>query len=289
MSVEEIIERILSSRKDVTRNTILRLINKKIQESKGFLTLEGAARAVAAEFGLEITGIPLMKGTSIRNLVSGLSDVTIVGRILHVNPTRTFVKSNGEEGKMRSLYITDGTSMLRVVVWGDLVNDLDFEVIGKIVRFSHGYVREGYDGKLEFNIGSKGKVEISPRGISEDDFPPLERFFKKIGRIESETKVNIFGLVVNVFPVNTFIRKDKSSGKVRRIEVGDRTGKVTVVLWNNKVDELAGVETGKYLEVLGAKVRKDINGRVELHVDGSVDAALLPTLPPDLRNVFLYA
>ena len=106
MSVEEIIERILSSRKDVTRNTILRLINKKIQESKGFLTLEGAARAVAAEFGLEIAGIPLMKGTSICNLVSGLSDVTIVGRILHVNPTRTFVKSNGEEGKMRSLYIT---------------------------------------------------------------------------------------------------------------------------------------------------------------------------------------
>ena len=117
----------------------------------------------------------------------------------------------------------------------------------------------------------------------------LERFFKKIGRIGSETKVNIFGLVVNVFPVNTFVRKDKSSGKVRRVEVGDRTGKVTVVLWNNKVDELAGVETGKYLEILGAKVRKDINGRVELHVDGSVDAALLPTLPPDLRNVFLYA
>ncbi|RLI12941.1 hypothetical protein DRO35_01675 [Candidatus Bathyarchaeota archaeon] len=288
MSVEEIIKRILSSCKDVTRDMILHLINKKIQESKGFLTLESAARAVAAEFGLEITGIPLMKGTSIRNLVSGLNDVTIVGRVLHVNPIRTFIKSNGEEGEMRSLHIADGTGMLRVVVWGDLAKDLDFKVIGKIVRFSHGYVREGYGGNLELNIGSKGKVKISPQDISEDNIPSFNKFFKKINQIESETRVNIFGRIMNVFPVKTFVREDKSSGKMRKLEVRDETGKVTVILWNNKVDELADAETGKYLGILGAKVRKDINGRVELHIDRSVDATLL-SAPPDLKNLFSSA
>ncbi|HIE19327.1 TPA: hypothetical protein EYP75_06335 [Candidatus Bathyarchaeota archaeon] len=248
--------------------------------------MESAARAVAAELGLEITGVSLMKGTSICNLVSGLGDVTIVGRVLHVNPPHSFIRSDGEEGKMRSLYIADETGIMRVVIWGEKADLLgSSEMIGKIIRFSHGYVRKGYNGKLELNIGLKGNIEVSPPEIPEDEFPSINIFYKKINQItKSETRVNTFGLIVSIFPVNTFTREGNVSGKVRRLEIRDQTGRITVVLWNNKVDELADLEIGKYLEIFGAKVRKDLNGHLELHVNGSVDIAVLPNPPSDLKE-----
>ena len=291
MPVDEIIDRILSSRRELTRRMILQLIDSKIKESKGFLTVESAARAVAAELGLEITRVSLMKGTSIRNLVSGLGNVTIVGRILHVNPPRTFTRSNGEEGKMRSLYIADKTGVLRVVIWGEKAELLgSSETIGKIVRLSHGYVRKGYGGRLELNIGLKGNIEISPPDIFEEEFPSINRFYKKIKQItKPETRVNTFGRVVKISPINTFTREGGVSGKVRRIEIRDQTGRITVVLWNNKVDELGDLEIGKYLEIFGAKVRKDLNGRLELHVDGSVDVTVLSNLPSGFKEDYLKA
>ena len=291
MPVDEIIDRILSSRRELTRRIILQLIDSKIKESKGFLTVESAARAVAAELGLEITRVSLMKGTSIRNLVSGLGNVTIVGRILHVNPPRTFTRSNGEEGKMRSLYIADKTGILRVVIWGEKAELLgSSETIGKIVRFSHGYVRKGYNGRLELNIGLKGNIEVSPPDISEEEFPSINRFYKKIKQItKPETRVNTFGRVMKISPINTFTREGGVSGKVRRIEIRDQTGRITVVLWNSKVDELGDLEIGKYLEIFGAKVRKDLNGRLELHVDGSVDVTVLSNLPSGFKEDCLKA
>jgi len=291
MPVDEIIDRILSSRRELTRRMILQLIDSKIKESKGFLTVESAARAVAAELGLEITRVSLMKGTSIRNLVSGLGNVTIVGRILHVNPPRTFTRSNGEEGKMRSLYIADKTGILRVVIWGEKAELLgSSETIGKIVRFSHGYVRKGYNGRLELNIGLKGNIEVSPPDISEEEFPSINRFYKKIKQItKPETRVNTFGRVMKISPINTFTREGGVSGKVRRIEIRDQTGRITVVLWNSKVDELGDLEIGKYLEIFGAKVRKDLNDRLELHVDGSVDVTVLSNLPSGFKEDCLKA
>jgi len=281
MPVEEIINWILSSRKDLTRGTILQMIDRKIKETKGFLTPESAARAVAAELGLEIAGVSLMKGMPISDLVSGLGDVTVVGRVLHVSPLRTFIRSNSEEGKMRSLYIADKTSVLRVVLWGEKADLPGFsEMVGKIVRFSHGYVRRGYNGKMELNIGSRGKVEIAPLDVSEEEFPPVTRFFTEITQIrKSKSRVNTIGLIANVYPVTTFTREDGSTGKVRRLELKDESGRITVVLWNNKVDELINLENGKYLEIFGAKIREDMNGRLELHVDGPVDSILLDDLP----------
>ena len=286
MPIEEIIDKILSFRKELTRNEVLQMIDSKIKEAKGFLTMESAARAVAAELGLEITAVSLTKGVLISNLVSGLGDVTIVGRLLHANSSRTFTRSNGEEGKMRSLYIADKTGVLRVVLWGEKADLFDYsEMIGKIIRFSHGYVRRGYDGRLELNVGSRGKIEIAPSNIPEEEFPQINIFFKKINRItKSETRVNTRKLIVDVSPVTAFTREDGVSGKVRRVEIRDQSGRITVVLWNNKVDELVDAESGKYLELFGAKVRETLNGYLELHVNGSVDAAVLVNPPLDFKR-----
>jgi replication factor A1 len=286
MPVEEIVDRILSRRKDLTRSRVLQMIQDRIEKTRGFLTLESAARAVAAELGLEVAEVSLARGVPIRNLISGLSNATVVGRILHVNPPKFFVRPNGEEGKMRSLYIADETGVLRVVVWGEKADVFASSgIIGRIIRLSHGYVRKGYDGSLELNIGFRGEIDLSPSGISEKDFPPLDFFFRMIREIgKPGGRVNTLGIIRGISSVTEFTREDESTGKMRRLQIRDRSGGINVVLWNNKVDDLAQVEIGDCLGLFGAKVREDLNGLLELHVDGSVDSAIISPLPESLRG-----
>ena len=54
MSFEEIMRQILSSRPDLTRAEVLKMVEKKEKEAKGFLTNESAARSIAAELGVEL-------------------------------------------------------------------------------------------------------------------------------------------------------------------------------------------------------------------------------------------
>jgi len=285
MEIEEIINRILSSHGEFTRGMILRMINEKIRKAKGFLTMESAARAVAAELGLEITETSPMRYALIRDLVSGLGDVTIVGRVIYINPPRSFIKTNGEEGKMRTLYVADKTGILRVVAWGEKADLLGPSDIGRIFKFSHGYVRRGYYGRLELHIGSRGNVEAAPLGVSKEEFPSIGEFFKIVGRIEkSDRRVNTLGCIVNLFPVASFTRENGSTGKMRRIEIKDQSGRIMVVLWNDKVDDLSDIEMGKILGFFGAKVRENLNGNLELHVDRTVDSVILSFLPSELKE-----
>ncbi|MCW4020236.1 MAG: OB-fold nucleic acid binding domain-containing protein [Candidatus Bathyarchaeota archaeon] len=254
------------------------MIEEKERDAKGFLTRESAARAVAAELGVQSSEVYFERRVSIKDLVSGLGDVTVTGRVILVGRQRKFVRSDGEKGRLRRLFVVDGTGEMKVVLWNDKANMPNMEKLtDRIVRFSHGYVRRGFDGGNELNIGSRGGLEIAPPNVSEDEFPPLTSFFKKIGEITGkENSVDVLGTVERIYPVSTFKRKDGSEGKVRRLELKDDSGGITVVLWNRKADELCEIEGGRYLEILRAKVKESANGYLELHVNFSADAAVLP-------------
>ena len=81
-------------------------------------------------------------------------------------------------------------------------------------------------------------------------------------------RVNVAGTVDKVFPSTTFERQDLSSGKVMRFVLRDETGEISIVVWNEKVDELERkLAMGVVLQIVDAKVRKSMNGCFEVHVD----------------------
>jgi len=280
MSLEEILRRILSSHPDLTQEEVLTRVEQKERQAKGFLTSESAARAVAAELGVECSEVPLERGISIGHLVSGLGDVTVTGRVILVRSLQRFIRPDGSEGKVRRLSLADRTGEMKVVLWDDKAEVRAIEdLTGRIVKFSHGYVRRGFDGGLELNMGSRGNVQIAP-DFSEDEFPPLTSFLKEIGQVTGEERtVNVLGVAGRIYPVSTFKRNDGSEGKVRRLDLKDKSDEITVVLWNRKVDELAEIESGRYLEIFGGRVRESLDGTLELHVDSSTDAAILTKEP----------
>lgn len=162
MSLEEIVDRILSSRSDLNRKQVLEMIAQKKKGTGNFLTDETAARIAASELGVEIVKKPLRLKIQIRDIVSGLNDVTVTGQVVAVYPPKTFKRRDWTEGKLASLVVSDESGTLRAVLWDDKVELVEGGKIqrGQTVRISHGYVREGLDGKPELHLGDRGSLKV---------------------------------------------------------------------------------------------------------------------------------
>lgn len=305
MEFEEILRRILSARRELTRDQLLKMVEERKREARGFLTDEAAARIIASELGVELAREPLRPEIPIQSLVSGLGDVTVTGRIVQVHPTRRFARPDGTVGRVASLVLADRSGRVRVVLWDDKAELAEGLRPGQILRISHGYVREGRDGEPELHVGGRGEVQPSPPDAAEGDYPPIEEFMEQIGRVSLKLGwVNVEGRVRDIHPITEFRRENGTPGRVMRMRLSDDTGEVTVVFWDEKVDEVRGVRRGDRLQILGARVRERFDGTPELHVEGRAEVRVLPKpaeaalptqlvkiadLKPNMRDVRLIA
>jgi len=162
MKSEEIIKQILSQRIDLTREEIIERIEKNKKEAAHFLTDETAARLTASELGVKIDHKPAKLKLQIADLVSGLNDVTITGQVQAIYPTKTFTRRDWTEGKLASILVSDKSATLRVILWDDKTELIEAGKIQKNtkVKISHGYVREGRNGKPELHLGDRGTIKI---------------------------------------------------------------------------------------------------------------------------------
>jgi len=269
MIAEEIIQQILSKRPEVSRDRILETLLVEKSKTGGLIADETLLRLIAARYGIEILQDKGYRRLSIAHLVPGLNDVTITGRLLAVYPPKTF---EGERsGIFANLMIADKDAILRVVLWNDKVDLIESGELkaGQIVRFSHGYTREGRKGKGELHLGSKSQIEVEPHNVKADDYPFIGRFATKISEITSaHNTIHLVGTVKTVFPASTFTRQDQSTGTVMRFTMADETGEIPVVVWNEKAEELEKtVKVNAGLRLVNARVKEASNGGFEVHVN----------------------
>ena len=272
MKFEEIVRRILDENKEMKYEELMNLIEEKKREAKGYLTDEGAARIVASELGVKLEYSRGKRDLEIDDLISGLDDVTFSGRVLAVYPPKSFKRRDGTEGKYAKLEVGDRKGVVSVVVWDDKVELISSQKIarGDVVKVLHGYVRRGLRGDLEVHLGSKGSLEVLPEKPMDDRYPSIEYFDLKISDLpKKKGKVSLRGFVHKVFDVHEFDRSDGTKGKVRRILLSDETGKLTVVLWNEKVDELRDLRVGDLVQIVNGRVKKMNGNSIELHIDKS--------------------
>jgi len=276
MNVEEIVRHILLHSHGLTREEVVMAIEKKKAASGGFLTDEAAARLVAAERGVEIKLKETHPRIYIHQLVSGLNDVTVSGRVLFVNMPQIFSRPDGN-GQVARLLIADKTGTVKVVLWNDKAEFARKIRLGQIVKVLHGYVRQGRDGEMELQIGQRGDVQIDLSGVKENDFPPIKDFCEKIVNITKvHRKVNVEGVIKVIYPVSTFQRHDGTQGKVIRMVLEDETGRIPVVFWNEKTEEVTEAKEEMAVLLINAKVNKDRqNELLELHVEDFTNVEIL--------------
>jgi replication factor A1 len=283
-AVHAIVGEILSKRRDLSQEEILALIDQKKQEGQGLLSDEGAARLVAEELLIRTRGRELGR-MQVKDLVSGLNDVTISGRVLLAWPPQEFQRRDGTPGRVMSLLLVDRTGRVRCALWdrhADLASRSG-NLQGRIVRIGHAYTRQGLAGDAEVNAGDRSSIEFDPPDMPNLDFPEFEELFIPIGEIGADTnQVNIVGIVQADARRYSFAKEDRR-GSVLRTVIADKSGSVPVVAWNERAEELRDIKKGDILQIVNARTRLDNNARLELHVEARSQTAILTSPPGYLK------
>jgi replication factor A1 len=283
MTVKDLMERILSCHPGVSRELVLERLEAERVRSGGLISDEALLRMIAADLGCEVRG---EKATALalllRNLLPGLSDVSVVGRAVAVFSPTAF--SAGRKGRFASLLLADESGLVRVVLWNDKAQlaEAGGVRVGDVVRLRHCYTREGFGGGVEVQAGEKCTVDVNPADVALKDYPSIGKFATRLGELSSAKKgsrVNVVGTVKLVGSVSEFERSDSSPGKVARFFLSDDSGEAWVVVWNDKVDEVKDLlRVGAKLHVVNAKVKQAAGAGLELHVDGATYVGVEPSL-----------
>jgi ssDNA-binding replication factor A large subunit len=269
MTDEKLIQQILTKHPELNRDQILETLKVEKEKTGGLIADETLLRLIAARHGIKTRHCRTIRRLCISDLVAGLHDVTVTGRVVAVFPPRTF--EGKRSGKVANLMITDKDDTLRVVLWDDNVDLVESDELkaGQVVRFAHGYTRQDQEGKVELHLGRKSQIEVNPENANAEDYPSIDKFTIKINKITTnQNSVHLVGTVKEVYPASTFTRSDTTTGTVMRLKVTDETGEIPVVAWNEKAEELEKtVKVNDGLRLVNAKVKENGNGELEVHVN----------------------
>jgi len=252
---------------ELREDQLKELVERRMEETGGLLTDEGAAHIVAYELGVTLRREDGFETEiQIEDLTSGINDVSLSGRVLLVEPPRTFTRKDGTEGGVTKILLGDSTGVVDVAVWEDKTNIIEKERIEpeQTIRILHGYVREGLNGQPEINIGKRGSIHKMPKKAS-DNYPRVRDYSLRIGQIKDDTKfLNLEGRVERVYPLSQFERADGTEGKARRILLSDDTGEILCVFWNDKAELVENAKVGDLIEATATSARKGWRG-TEVH------------------------
>lgn len=288
LTLEEIVGKIVRKSK-LTRKKILDRVTKKKDELGGLITDEGAACIIAKELGVDVFEGVTYEESKLRiaDLVTGMSNVSITGRVLEIHPVREFTRSDGQKGIVTNIILADNSGKIRVVFWDKHAEKIIDGKIrkGQIIRILKGYTREGLGEQLELNLGRYSNVSHAKEASSEE-YPEVSEKRVNIAELEPDMfDIKVVGVVKGVFPSSTFQRKDGTEGKVLSLTIADKTGTIRAVFWNGKVDVAAGVQTGDVLKIERGYTREGREGRTELHAGINTQISINPKIDVELPKV----
>ena len=231
-------------------------VKDKLDQLSGLISEEGALHIIANELGVKILEDP--GKLQIKNVLAGMRNVELTGKVTNIYEVRTFEKDN-RKGKVGSFMIGDETGVIRVVAWNDKADILNKIKENDIIKIENGYARDNR-GRMEVHMGDKTKITISPTDVKDIEVKDkAER--KKISDLkESENNIEILGTIVQVFDPRFFEICPECNRRVKEKEDGfycdthekispsyayvlnlfldDGTENVRVVLWRNQVQNL---------------------------------------------------
>ena len=268
MSFEQMVQEILGRGK-IGYDELMSRIKQRQDELSGFVTPEGAAIIVGRELGVELVRRePEVRELKIEDLMSGMSNVDIVGRVIRVHEPRTFERTDGSAGRVANLMLQDKTGQIRVVLWDDKASLIEEGKIqkGMALRVKGAYVRQGID-QPELNVGLRSSVVPNPDDPRAAELPLLQEMKVKVADLKPGlADVDVLGRVIALSEPRTFERPDGTTGKVASLMLADGTGQVRVSLWDEKAELVQNLKRGDIIKLENAYVRLGLREKPELHL-----------------------
>jgi replication factor A1 len=303
MSSPEDILNELQKSTSLSKEELTAKINNKLDELGDLVSFEGAACLVARELGIDLlekTRISLQ----IKNIVSGMRNVNVVGRIFRISSIVDFEKSDKTKGRVVNLFIGDSSGCFRLPLWNDQVKLVEEQEIklGDLIQITNGFARENIYNDIEISIGKYGTIKAI--GDSPDMPAPdvlLKKFFQpSSGTVSIENlepgSSKAKGTIVNVFKGNFFFAVCPNCGNnltkvgnffvcpnhkeiepkhnlILSILIDDGTDDIRVVFFRDLAEKLLGAKTDELLALEQEKryefIKEKLLGR-EIQLTGRV-------------------
>ena len=156
-------------------------------------------------------------------------------------------------------------------------DDIDRQVEEKYNEF------QGFMSKqaILFLIAKKQGLDIASSDIGEPIHYEIDYndFAIPISEVtETMNNIVITGRILRVFNMHNFVRKDGSHGKVGSFIIGDKSGTIKVVLWNDqaKIMERDFFKAGEIIQVVGEYSKIGLNDEIEVHLSKAGKIILSP-------------
>jgi len=266
MTIEEILSEI-EKQANVSKQELQDRIARKQSDLSGLVSLEGAAHLVAKELGVDLLEETKRK-LEMKNVISGMKNVNVIGRIFKISNTNEFKRSDGSTGKVVNLSVGDATDYTRIALWNDQTTLIEEGAIklGDVVQIVNGFAKENIFGGIEISLGKYGSIKPVEENYELPSLNELNKKFlsnepKKIsiseigfGTVEiTATIVSIFksNFIFNVCPMcgsktdeNSTCKEhgkiDSEHALVLSAIADDGTGDIRVVFFRNTAERLLG-------------------------------------------------
>jgi len=301
MSLEDILAE-LEKHTGQSREELMKKIEEKKSEFSDLVSLDGAAHLIANELGLDLLEKRRRK-LEIKNIVSGMRNVSLIGRIFNITPLVEFERQDGSKGQVINIFVGDDTGFVRIPLWNDQTNLIgrgDLK-IGDSIQVTNGMAREGIYGGIEVTVGKYGLINK----VEFEELPSLDHLRKKyLEEVPERTAIKnltpgraeILGTIANVFngkmffeicPTcsNTLIKKDQKTvcpqhGEVEPSQallittiVDDGTAAIRAVFFRNQAEKVLGISAKDLMGIEEEKryafIRETLLGK-ELQLMGRV-------------------
>jgi replication factor A1 len=276
MNVEEAILSILACCPNLTRQDVEKRIQERKTASGGLLTDASAARLVAAEYGVEFKHRKPSPKLYVNQLVSGLNNVTVTGRVVTLGKPQSFSGRN-RQGHVAHLTIADKTGKIRVVLWNEKVDLVHSIQPGDVIVVEHSYIRKSKFGHNELHVGQRGSMQIVPEPCTEADFPSIERgqdSCSRISELREGTRIDTIQGTVRTEPsLKEVVTRRGDKVLLASFELEDQTGKIRVSAWEEQARRIAELAVGSTVTFKNAQVRKGFGDQLEIVTRASTQIA----------------
>jgi hypothetical protein len=226
---EKILDR-LSKVSGIEKEEIDRRVEAKRAKLSGLISREGALQVVAAELGISFDNEKL----KIDELLPGMRKVNFTGKVVSMQPIRTFTTKSGEEGKVANMIVADDTSNIKVVLWD--TNHISLLENGEIlegisIEIGSGNMRDG-----EVHMGSFSELKLS-----QEEFPevktekPLKE--KEISEFQVGDTITTRAFVVQSFDPRFYNANPENGKKVTDDEIAQGTPAEKRAILNVVIDD----------------------------------------------------
>jgi replication factor A1 len=285
------IEIILEEKHDLNFEKLKTMIEeKKTNVGAGYLTDQGALFLVAADLGISLEKTQKSE-YSLKDVFVGARDVTTVGRIMTINPIKTFLKrDSNQESKNRIIHIYDKDANIKIKLWDefvDLPEQLDLK-LGDLIRVSKGLVKAGMDNKPIINLSGTGSIEI----VLEDgkyQIPLLSDMTQTIDELDiPRENMVISGRITSDPRISEFTNNRGERAKSLHMELSNdsSTRKIRSIIWNINADKIPkSLTVGSKIKLIGVKTKignpNFSNGDLEIHGDEGTGFEFVEQIEPE--------